>query len=139
MSSTLVRSPTFPGMQADPVDMELSIQRGDLACLTEEDPALRFTKTAAQAQPPLASTKDPGFTLDQGVLYRWVEGKSQVVVPRALRHRLLSLAHDPPVAGHLGPEKTLACIVPCFYWPGIKAQVHKYCLECRKLHQDKKP
>lgn len=49
---------------------------------------------------------NPRFTVDRGVLYRWVKGYSQLVVPTPLRQRVLYLAHDPPLAGHLGPEKT---------------------------------
>lgn len=47
------------------------------------------------------------------------------------------MAHDPPLVGHMGPEKTLARITPWFYWPGIRAQVQRYCSACREcqLHQ----
>lgn len=65
---------------------------------------------------PPAAKKPPHFILDWGgALYRWVEGRSQVVVPTPLQQRVLSLAHDSPLAGHLGPEKTLAQIMDLFY------------------------
>lgn len=83
--------------------------------------------------------KPPCFILDPGVLYRWVKGKSQVVIPMALCLQVISLAHDPLMAGHLGPEKTLDCIILWFYWPSIHAQVQRYCAECHncQLHQGK--
>lgn len=51
----------------------------------------------------------------------------------------MSLAYNPPLAGHLGLEKTLAQIMDWFYWPGIHAQVHQYCTTYREcqLNQEK--
>lgn len=73
------------------------------------------------------------------MLYQWVEGHSQVVVPTALLPRVLSLDHDPPLADHLGPKKSLARITSWFYWSGVHAQVQRYCSFCREcqLHQGK--
>lgn len=55
-----------------------------------------------------------------------------------LRQRILYLAHDPPLPGHLGPEKkNTVRITPRFYWPGIWAQVQKHCYACHEcqFHQ----
>lgn len=66
-----------------------------------------------------------GFSLYQGVLYWWVESKSQLVVLETLCPQLLLLAHDPLLVGHLGPEKMLERILLQFYWLGVQALVHK--------------
>lgn len=57
------------------------------------------------------------------------------MVPTPLQHPPL----QQPLAGYLGPEKTLARITDYFYWPGICAQVQCYCSACREcqLHQGK--
>lgn len=41
------------------------------------------------------------------------------------------------MAGHRAIEKTLERNCQCFYWPGINAQVKRYCASCAEcqLHQ----
>lgn len=82
--------------------------------------------------PLLLQTQRPQFSLNNGILYRWVEGCSQLVVPTLLRKRVLYLAHDPSLVGHLRSDKTTDCVTVCFYWPGIRAQVQKYCASFRE-------
>ena len=54
----------------------------------------------------------------------------QVVLPRSYRQNVLKLAHNIPIAGHLGAEKTKQRILKRFYWPSIHRDVKKYCKEC---------
>ncbi|XP_062594943.1 uncharacterized protein LOC134256302, partial [Saccostrea cucullata] len=42
----------------------------------------------------------------------------------------MKLAHDQPIAGHLGTEKTKQRILASFYWPGLFQDVSDYCAEC---------
>lgn len=114
----LVKAPANPGFQLELVGIELLVRRGDSARLTTEDPSLQFqfpARAAAREQPLPATAKDPSFTMDWGPSYRWFEGKSQVVVPTALRPCVLSLAHVPPpppnLAGHLEPGSYHAAIL----------------------------
>lgn len=71
-----------------------------------------------------------------GMLYRiWSDGKNdvtQLIVPTANRRQLLMLNHDIPTAAHLGWKATLKRIQTDFYWPGMKADVQKYCEHCDK-------
>ncbi|KAK7909313.1 hypothetical protein WMY93_013997 [Mugilogobius chulae] len=68
--------------------------------------------------PPYASPKDEWSVV------------SQVVVPSKFRHEVLSLAHDNPLAGHLGIRKTYSRILRQFYWPGLKKDVQLHCKTC---------
>ena len=72
--------------------------------------------------------------LDSNVLYRtWYEGEEcrrQIVVPDSQRSEVLRYFHDIPSAGHLGAEKMLNKVRQTFYWPGMKADVEKYCTTC---------
>lgn len=43
---------------------------------------------------------------------------------------VLTLAHTHPLAGHLGPENTLKRIRDQFHWPGINAEVRRFCRSC---------
>ena len=54
----------------------------------------------------------------------------QLVVPIKFRETVLKLAHDSPMAGHLGIQKTLRRIMSKFYWPGVHGDVRRYCISC---------
>ena len=47
----------------------------------------------------------------------------QIVVPKSYRHEILSIAHESPMSGHLGINKTYHKIINHFYWPGLKSDV----------------
>ena len=85
------------------------------------------------------------FFYKDGLLYRkwcprkadWQPGEEsdilvveQLVVPKLARKMILKLAHDIPLAGHLGVEKTKARILTRYYWPGIFMDVANYCRTC---------
>ena len=80
-----------------------------------------------------------GFVLEDGVLIRrWKERDggelAQVVVPTPLREELVLLAHEGPLAGHLGVRKTVARLRFNFWWPGMAASVAgvlKCCHTCQ--------
>ena len=49
------------------------------------------------------------------------------MVHKIYRVEILSLAHEAPMLGHLGINKTYHQILNYFYWPGLKADVSNYC------------
>ena len=61
--------------------------------------------------------------------------KHQIVVPKLYRSEILSLAHENQMSGHLGVNKTYHKILNHFFWPGLKADVSKYCKSCREPNQ----
>uniref|UniRef100_A0A671UEB7 Gypsy retrotransposon integrase-like protein 1 n=1 Tax=Sparus aurata TaxID=8175 RepID=A0A671UEB7_SPAAU len=64
---------------------------------------------------------------------------TQVVVPKPRRQEILVLAHDNPLAGHLGVNKTYDRILRCFFWPGLKRDVRQYCKTCHVCQVAGKP
>ena len=54
----------------------------------------------------------------------------QVVVPSEHRKRVMSLAHESIVGGHLAAKKTIGRITTSFHWPGITSDVTRYCRSC---------
>ena len=54
----------------------------------------------------------------------------QIVVPKAYRPEILNLAHETPMSGHLGINKTYHKILKHFYWPGLKSDVSQHCKSC---------
>ena len=43
----------------------------------------------------------------------------QIVIPPCYRDEILRIAHEIPVAGHLGIRKTQARVMAHFYWPKL--------------------
>ncbi|XP_037780157.1 uncharacterized protein LOC119576547 [Penaeus monodon] len=63
----------------------------------------------------------------------------QIIIPRYYRSQILSLAHDSPMVGHLGINKTCNRIQKYFYWPGMRKDVVLYCKTCHKCQVVGKP
>ncbi|XP_078000635.1 uncharacterized protein LOC144453240 [Glandiceps talaboti] len=77
------------------------------------------------------------FFKRNGLLYRKWSSRykqdkifEQIVVPKSCRLAILQLAHDIPLAGHLGTEKTKDRVLQNFNWPGIFSDIGQYCKSC---------
>ena len=91
-----------------------------------------------------------GYFLRDGLLMRkwsplhasgqddWSSVK-QIVVPHRFRKDILTLAHDNPLAGHLGINKTYDRILRHFFWPGLKRDVVQHCKCCHICQVAGKP
>ena len=67
------------------------------------------------------------FRLHDSLLYK---GERLYVPNCALRQSLLTEAHDTPLGGHLGRDKTYDRLSRRFYWPRLHQQVFSYCTTC---------
>ena len=47
----------------------------------------------------------------------------QIVVPKIYKSEILSLAHETPMSGHLGVNKTYHKLLNHFYWACFKKQM----------------
>ena len=65
--------------------------------------------------------------------------KHQVVLPKSYRNGVLSMAHETPLAGHLGASKTYNKILNHFFWPLIKTDVSNFCRSCHTCQMVRKP
>ena len=63
----------------------------------------------------------------------------KIVVPRAYRPKILDLAHETPMSGHLGINKTYHKILYHFFWPGLKSDVSQHCKSCHTCQMVGKP
>jgi hypothetical protein len=65
--------------------------------------------------------------LQDSLLYK----EDRLYVPQSsLRQALLTEAHDTPLGGHLGRDKTYERLTRRFYWPKMHEQVSSYCNTC---------
>ena len=105
----------------------------------QRDPTLvKVRELAAGGQ--VGDNARASFYYKEGLLHRqWhpqgtspgdVRSCEQLVLPRACRSLVLRLAHDIPMAGHLGVTKTKDRILQRYYWPGIFKEVAEYCRSC---------
>ncbi|KAL0194996.1 hypothetical protein M9458_008568, partial [Cirrhinus mrigala] len=76
----------------------------------------------------------PYFIVQNGLLYcvaqRRGEEKQLLVVPKTKTETILELAHSHPLAGHLGVQNTTQRIRDRFHWPGLEAEVKRFCEAC---------
>ncbi|XP_072036952.1 uncharacterized protein [Amphiura filiformis] len=63
----------------------------------------------------------------------------QIVIPKVYRNDVISIAHDTPMAGHLGVKKTYDRILQHFWWPSLKKDVAEYCKTCHPCQMVGKP
>ena len=54
----------------------------------------------------------------------------QLVIPKVLRRRVMELAQDSKMSGHLLIMKTQNRVCGSFYWSGIYSDVKRYCKSC---------
>lgn len=72
------------------------------------------------------------FVSDDGVLLRHghQQGVEQLVIPDALKSRVLKREHDSPMAGHPGPTKLYQTLRRHYYWPSMAADVYGWVAAC---------
>ena len=52
------------------------------------------------------------------------------MVPKQLRPRIMEVAHESVMKGHLGIKKTTEKIESAIYWPGIQGDITRSCKSC---------
>ena len=63
----------------------------------------------------------------------------QIVMPQVYRRDVLSIAHDTPMAGHMGVNKTYNRILSHFFWPKLRRDVSEFCKSCHVCQVVGKP
>ncbi len=62
-----------------------------------------------------------------------------IFLPASLKHETLTDAHGSQLIGHNGIYKTKECLLQCFYWPGMDADIAthlKSCCRCQLRRTD---
>ncbi|POM76707.1 Pol protein [Phytophthora palmivora] len=82
------------------------------------------------------------YELTDGLLHYRVDPRDppRVVVPNDedLKYDILLEAHDAPISGHLGREKTYQMVSQTYWWPRMYKWVAHYCKTC-EIYQRVKP
>ena len=121
------------GLAAHPA---LEIGADEMKTLQAADATLNAVREAADGHPCSAGI---GFFRRDGLLFRrWTPpgrdkqdmSVEQLVLPVQCRRTVLQVAHDIPMSGHLGKEKTAQSVLQRFYWPTLYRDVAEYCRTC---------
>ena len=88
--------------------------------------------------PEVKGEREVIFLERGGVLYRqythpYINGGvpvKQIMVPKDLRHQVMTVAHDSITGGHMGIKKTTDRVLSNFYWPGIHGDITRFCRSC---------
>ena len=54
----------------------------------------------------------------------------QLVIPESFREKVLRLAHETLMSGHLGIKKAMDRVLTEFFWPGVCGDVSRFCKSC---------
>ena len=127
----------------------LSLNKSELLKEQQTDPQLSSLNERAVSEEE-ALTVPVCYYKKAGVLMRkwrpadvpadevWKE-VHQIVVPSTYRQDIISLAHEAPLAGHLGVHKTQEKILSHFFWPGVQKDVANFCRSCHACQVVGKP
>ena len=113
----------------------LYLDQAELHKLQEEDESLKTAWEAAKGTP---NSVGPGFFIRDGILFRRTDNSDhleQIAVPMTCRQDILRIAHEVPLAVHLGRNKTAKRILQRFYWPTLFRDVRDFCKSCAKCQK----
>ncbi|KAJ9514751.1 hypothetical protein QJQ45_028514 [Haematococcus lacustris] len=121
------------GIHAQGIESRVSIAPHVLQQISDTAPAdaeyQRFRAAALAGKPRQ-------FIIRDNLLYHTGRGSVKLYIPVGpLRTDLLCEAHDIPISGHLGRDKTYARLSRFYFWPRMAASVHDYvrtCLACQR-------
>jgi hypothetical protein len=120
------------------VDTDITIDQ--MKQLQRDDSSLKTYRENAESgkKKEIGNNIKIWFSVEKALLYRHYQSckvgdekhLKQFVVPLPLRIKVMKIAHDSILGGHLGTKKTLDRITSNFYWPGIQGDVTRYCQSC---------
>ncbi|KAL0164259.1 hypothetical protein M9458_040012, partial [Cirrhinus mrigala] len=95
---------------------------------TSEKPKKRMNDSSIAGDKK--SSQRPTLSLTSSYKTRRGEVKHLLVVPKNKTETVLELAHSHPMAGHLGAQNTAQRVRDRFHWPGLEAEVKRFCQAC---------
>ena len=135
VKATVDRTGPRKGAGEPSCGLGLPVSGEELKTLQKQDETLAEAWRAAEKSP---KTNETGYFKEDGVLYRrWVPtGRpemsiEQLVLPKRCRRTVLEMAHEIPISGHQGKEKTRQRVLRRFFWPSVYKDIEGYCRSCR--------
>ena len=112
----------------------LSMNVEEIVKAQQEDESLQKLFACAQEGRSLNKKGTAFAVIKNKLLYKVYKVKEedvyQLVLPKSVRGTVLKLAHEGVFGGHLGIAKTLGKIQQHFTWPGMVAEITRFCQSC---------
>ncbi|XP_074662740.1 uncharacterized protein LOC141915195 [Tubulanus polymorphus] len=97
---------------------------------------LRLGKQGVVKSKPNGATSQ--FVFKNGILFRRFSSPKvrnghvfmQVVVPKSHRSKVMAVAHESPMSGHMAAGRTKDRVREHFYWPGVDSDIIRFCRSC---------
>ena len=122
------------------------------AALIEEqktDPEVRRLRQTAMSEIEANDVPEGFYIKDDVLMRKWRNPCSpasddwsvvhQVVLPLSFRPEVLRLAHEAPMAGHVGIRRTRSRIMAHFWWPRLYKDTAQFCRTCHACQVVGKP
>ena len=122
------------------------------AALIEEqktDPEVRRLRQTAMSEIEANDVPEGFYIKDDVLMRKWRNPRSpasddwsvvhQVVLPLSFRPEVLRLAHEAPMAGHVGIRRTRSRIMAHFWWPRLYKDTAQFCCTCHVCQVVGKP
>ena len=122
------------------------------AALIEEqktDPEVRRLRQTAMSEIEANDVPEGFYIKDDVLMRKWRNPRSpasddwsvvhQVVLPLSFRPEVLRLAHEAPMAGHVGIRRTRSRIMAHFWWPRLYKDTAQFCHTCHACQVVGKP
>ena len=88
----------------------------------------------------LVTEISPDVFIEHGLLCK--KGTAKPFVPSSVREQLIRLAHNNPLAGHNGVDRTMRRLSQEWWWPDMVGDVRRYvagCSRCCLLYTSPSP
>ncbi|KAL2089275.1 hypothetical protein ACEWY4_013963 [Coilia grayii] len=128
---------------------DLMCNREALIQEQQTDPSLTSLLKSAVGAEEVSEMSQCCYLQDGVLLRKWRPPKRpatedwtvrcQIVLPLCFRQDVLRLAHEKPMAGHLGIRKTQERVLRHFYWPKVHDDVVEFCRTCHACQMVGKP
>ena len=134
--SEKLKKPITPLKVPGEIELSLTAEQFKQEQLNDSSLKLLWEMSKDSKLIKLKSGNRSRYLEQKGILYREVktsDGKKvdkQLVVPKQLRVKVMKLAHETLLGGHLGMKKTTDRIMSSFYWQGLQGDVNRYCRSC---------
>ena len=138
----------FKGVDSD-LDSGPGLNRDSLIEQQKADPEVGQLRQAAMSEVEIDDVPDGFYLKDDVLMRKWRDPRSpasdewsvvhQVVLPPGYRPDVLRLAHEAPMAGHVGIRRTQSRIMAHFFWPQLHKDVVQFCRTCHVCQVVGKP
>ena len=121
-------------------DIKLDASTKDIIEMQNTDETLaRAREMCTSGKEVVTNHGEISYIMKGGILMRKYKNKkteaTQLCVPKQMRSTILALAHDIPMAGHMGIGKTSDRVTSSFFWPGMFGDVKRFVQSCSQCQR----